>query len=307
MVEIRSRYWAPVEQNTTLMAELEMVGPGKKVLEIGPGSGHLTEALAKRNCEVTCVELDDSLTSIARSYCQRMIFADVERLNLEDAFPGERFDVIVLGDVLEHLRDPGTVLRKLRACLQPLGYLVSSVPNVAHASVRLALLDGEFNYTAEGILDCSHLKFFTLRTIAAVIQDAGYQIRELRRTRVGVFNAEVNVAIENVAVSVLRRLMRDPEATTYQFIFAAEALTDNAHSQTRVAILSNLADHTWSYRKAKNRLARSLMRKGRTLLREDDSRKARAWLYRSFMLHPRLQTLVYLYLSCIRRSRFPAS
>ncbi|MGH7816874.1 MAG: class I SAM-dependent methyltransferase, partial [Candidatus Binatia bacterium] len=166
--EVRPRYWAPVEHNSTLTSELELVGAGKKVLEIGPGSGHLTEALSKRNCQVTCIEVDENLTSIARSFCQRMIVADVERLNPEEAFPGERFDVIILGDVLEHLKQPEMVLRKLRDFLQPAGYLVLSLPNVAHASVRLALLNGDFNYSEEGIIDRTHLRFFTLATIVAL-------------------------------------------------------------------------------------------------------------------------------------------
>jgi O-antigen biosynthesis protein len=301
MAEVRTRYWAPVEQNSTLTAELEMVGAGKKVLEIGPGSGHLTEALAKQNCRVTCIEIDENLTSIARSFCQRMIVADVESVNLEDAFPGERFDVILLGDVLEHLKHPEIILRKLRDYLQPAGYLVISLPNVAHASVRLALLSGQFNYSEEGIIDRTHLRFFTLATIVSLSREAGYRIRELRRTRVGVFNTEVKLSIENIAVSVLRKLMHDPEATTYQFICAAEPRQENQYSEKLESDPFHFADRTWSFRKGKNRLARSLMRKGRALLREHERRAARAWLYRSFMLRPRMQTLVYLFLSCTLR------
>jgi 2-polyprenyl-3-methyl-5-hydroxy-6-metoxy-1,4-benzoquinol methylase len=290
-----------VEHNSTLTAELELVGASRKVLEIGPGSGHLTEALAKRNCQITCIEVDENLTSIARSFCERMIVADVESLNPEEAFPGERFDVIILGDVLEHLKHPEMVLRKLRNYLQPAGYLVLSLPNVAHASVRLALLSGDFNYSEEGIIDRTHLRFFTLATIVALSREAGYQIRELRRTRVGVFNTEVKLSIENVAVSVLRKLMRDPEATTYQFIFAAEPRQENPHGGSVESDPSHFADRTWSFRKGKSRLARSLMRKGRALLREHDRRAARAWLYRSFILQPRMQTLMYLFLSCTPR------
>ena len=292
-----------MEQNSTLTAELELVGSGKKVLEIGPGSGHLTEALAKRNCAVTCVEVDADLTSISRSFCQRMIVTDVETLIPEDVFPGERFDVILAGDVLEHLKNPARVLRKLRACLQPAGYLVGSLPNVAHGSIRLALLNGDFNYTDEGLIDRTHLQFFTRETMVALMDEAGYRIRELRRTRVGVFNTEVKLSIDKVAVSALRRLMRDPEATTYQFIFAAQPQPDDRRGPTAEFDPALLADRTWSFRNSKTRLARSLMRKGRALLWEDDAGKARAWLYRSFMLQPRMQTLLYLFLSGIRKSR----
>jgi hypothetical protein len=189
------------------------------------------------------------------------------------------------------------VLRKLKNCLQPAGYLVLSLPNVAHASVRLALLNGDFNYSEEGIIDRTHLRFFTLASIVLLAREAQYQIRELRRTRVGVFNTEVKLSIENIAVSVLRRMMRDPEATTYQFILAAVPQKEEQPGSEVAFDPSHFVDRTWSFRRGKHRLARSLMRKGRTLLREQDCRAARAWLYRSFMLQPRMQTFMYLFLS----------
>jgi 2-polyprenyl-3-methyl-5-hydroxy-6-metoxy-1,4-benzoquinol methylase len=300
--EIRPRYWAPVEHNSTLTAELELIGAAKKVLEIGPGSGHMTEALARQNCAVTCVEVNENLTSVARSFCQRMIIADIEQLRPDDAFAGEQFDVILFGDVLEHLKDPATILRKLRGHLAPSGYLVASLPNVAHASVRLALFNGDFNYTEEGLLDRTHLKFFTLATIVALMGDAGYRIAELRRTRVGVFNTEVKLSIEKVAPALLRKLMRDAEATTYQFIFSARpsaAIADGRMLSDTAAFM----DTDWSARKGKSRLAKSMARKGRALLRENAAGEARAWLSRSFMLRPRIPTIIYLLLSFMRRSK----
>src|SRR5262245_31916730 len=119
--EARTRYWAPVEHNSTLTTELEIVGSHKQVLEIGPGSGHLTEALVRNDCTVTCIEVDQNLPSIARSFCRRIIIADIEQLDPAEAFPNERFDVILLGDVLEHLKDPQAVLRKLRDYFNPGG------------------------------------------------------------------------------------------------------------------------------------------------------------------------------------------
>src|SRR5262245_1951992 len=303
MPETRTRYWAPVEHNSTLTAELEMVGYDKKVLEIGPGSGHLTEALARRNCAVTCVEVNENLTSIARQFCRRMIVADIEQLDPENEFPDEKFDVILLGDVLEHLKDPQGVLQKLRACVDPGGLLVGSVPNVAHGSVRLALLGGNFDYTEEGLLDRTHLRFFTRGSIIAILRAAGYRLRELRRTRVGIFNTEVELSLDNVRISVPRQLMRDPEATTYQFIFAAAPVNIKGCGDTAPTDADGFVDLSWSVRNGKKRLARTLMRKGRALYRQNHNRQAIAWLYRSFRLKPRLQTLLYLILCCVHTAR----
>jgi len=295
--ETRTRYWAPVEHNSTLTAELELIGSNKKVLEIGPGSGHLTEALARNGCAVTCVEVDEHLPSIARQFCQRIIIADIEQLNPEQAFSSERFDVILVGDVLEHLKDPHSVLSKLRGYLTPEGRVVGSVPNIAHGSIRLALLAGCFDYTEEGLLDRTHLRFFTRASLITLLKGAGYQICDLRRTRVGVFSTEVELSIDQVWVPALRRVMRDSEATTYQFIFAAVPL-HGAAGETAIKAFQ-FADPTWSSSKGINRLARTLMRKGRALHRKSRHRDAIAWLYRSFALRPRLQTAVYLLVCCV--------
>jgi len=300
--ETRSRYWAPVEHNSTLSAELALIGVGKKILEIGPGSGHMTEALARQNCTVTCVEVNQSLTSIAHSFCQRMIVADIEQLLPDQAFPGEQFDVVLFGDVLEHLKDPASVLRKLRGYLAPSGYLVASLPNVAHASVRLALFNGDFNYTEEGLLDRTHLKFFTLDTIVALMREAGYGIAELHRTRVGVFNTEVKLAIGKIPPSLLGKLMRDSEATTYQFIFSARPAAADGGAAMPLDTAA-LMDRDWSARQGKRRLAKTMARRGRTLLRQHSVGEARAWLSRSFMLQPRIRTMIYLLISLLRPSK----
>ncbi|MSP38874.1 MAG: class I SAM-dependent methyltransferase [Deltaproteobacteria bacterium] len=300
--DLRSRYWAPVERNTTLTAELALIGADKKVLEIGPGSGHMTEALVRQNCVVTCVEVSRDLNSMAGAFCHQMIVGDIELLCQEEGFPGEKFDVILFGDVLEHLRDPAAVLGKLRDHLTATGYLVASVPNVAHASVRLALFNGEFNYNEEGLLDRTHLKFFTIDSLNALLRSAGFSIVELRRTRAGVFNTEVKLSIEKISAGLLRRLMRDAEATTYQFIFSAQPIADDGGS-SRPGEAAAFIDNGWSARKGKTRLAKSMARRGRTLIQRGAPAQSRAWLSRSFQLQPRIPTLFYWFYSFMPRSK----
>jgi len=155
---------------------LRFVGRGKRVLEIGCAGGYLAELLTAQGCTVTGIEIDPRAASQARRFCNEVIVGDAETLQLKFR---EKFDVIVLADVLEHLRDPARLLRRLTAALKPGGYLVISVPNVANWTVRVLLLLGRFDYEDRGILDRTHRWFYTLRSFEGLVSGAGYHIAEL--------------------------------------------------------------------------------------------------------------------------------
>ncbi len=94
------------------------------------------------------------------------------------------FDVIVCADVLEHLAEPERVLASVRRWLAPGGLLLVSVPNVANAAIRLSLLAGRFEYSDKGILDRTHLRFFTRRSARRLVEQAGFRVRRIRATPV---------------------------------------------------------------------------------------------------------------------------
>src|SRR5712692_2586919 len=102
----RPRYWTDVERSESHRAQLDLVAAGSRVLEIGAAAGHMTEALSKKGCEVTAVEQDATLAESARQFCHRVVVSDVESPDFETHLAGERFDVVLLGDVLEHLKEP---------------------------------------------------------------------------------------------------------------------------------------------------------------------------------------------------------
>jgi SAM-dependent methyltransferase len=128
---------------------------------------------------------------------------------------------VVGGDVLEHLRDPLAVLRACRAALKPGGYVVLSLPNIAHADVKLQLLDGRFPYRDTGLLDRTHLRFFTLESVHQLLHDAGLLPVDLRRVTIPVFATEQAVDPASVSPEVLERAVADPESETYQFVVKA--------------------------------------------------------------------------------------
>ena len=156
-------------------------GDGRRLLDVGAADGFLAEKLTAQGFEVTCIEGDTSLAAKAEGKCSRLIVADL------DETPPQlsgKFDVIVYGDILEHLKDPLRVITALNANLKPDGIVIVSVPNVSHLWVRWQLLRGRFEYTDRGILDRTHLRFFTLKSFQRFLADAHLQILRMYSTPV---------------------------------------------------------------------------------------------------------------------------
>ena len=129
--------------------------------------------MTKRGCVVTGVESDPEMAKIAEQHCSRMLVGDAEQLDFSKL---GKYDAIVLGDVVEHLRNPQQFLKSMAQLLKPGGKVLMSLPNVANIWVRLNLLFGRFNYSRVGILDETHLRFFTLASSKRIAQDSGFEI-----------------------------------------------------------------------------------------------------------------------------------
>ena len=130
----------------------------------------------------------------------------------------DQFDALVFGDVLEHLRDPLAVLRKARPLLARGGCVVISVPNIAHGAARLALLKGRWEYRQLGLLDTTHLRFFTLASVRDMLREAGLAAVEVRRTIADIFETELAIKPEDYDPALIEEVRADPESTTYQFV-----------------------------------------------------------------------------------------
>jgi 2-polyprenyl-3-methyl-5-hydroxy-6-metoxy-1,4-benzoquinol methylase len=159
---------------------LEAVGTGKRVLDVGCSSGYLAEPLSKRGNTIVGLELDPGAAREAERWCERVVVGDVETLELP--FEPASFDVVLCGDVLEHLRDPGAALARLRPFLRPGGRLVASTPNIANWAMRLSLLAGRWRYTDRGLLDRTHTHLFTRATLVEAVRAAGYRVERVDYT-----------------------------------------------------------------------------------------------------------------------------
>jgi len=193
---------------------LELVGEGKRVLDIGCSSGYLARPLVARGCTVVGIEQDPVAAEEAREVCAEVLVGDAETVELP--FEPASFDVVLCGDLIEHLRDPESFLARVRPLLRSDGRLVLTTPNVANWANRIGLLAGRWRYTDRGILDRTHLHLFTRTTLVETLRRAGYRVVELDFTVPvpGVGSPRVEGAAHTVG-----RLR--PQLFAYQFVVSA--------------------------------------------------------------------------------------
>ena len=165
----------PYSSHSLILSRLG-AGRGRRAIDVGAADGFLAAELTARDWKVTALERDPVQATRAAARCERAITVDLER---ETPALAGLYDAAVYGDVLEHLSDPLRVLRDLNRHLAPGAVVIVSVPNVAHLSVRLSLLFGRFEYGDRGILDRTHLTFFTRRSFLDFLRRAGLAVREL--------------------------------------------------------------------------------------------------------------------------------
>jgi 2-polyprenyl-3-methyl-5-hydroxy-6-metoxy-1,4-benzoquinol methylase len=193
---------------------LALVGSPQRVLDIGCSSGYLARPLAERGAHVVGIELDEDAAAEARQVCDEVLVGDVESMELP--FPPQSFDVVLCGDVIEHLRDAERFLERVRPLLKPGGRLVLTTPNVANWAMRLGLLAGRWRYSDRGILDRTHTHLFTKKTLVETLERAGYRIVQF----------DVTAPVPGIGTPVVERAARAiarlrPSLLAYQFVVAA--------------------------------------------------------------------------------------
>lgn len=215
-------------QNTSWAHIIRLVGKGKRVLDVGCATGHLTKHLVANNCLVVGVDIEAEFASEAETYCQEVIVGDIQDDSTLSKITG-KFDVIVFGDVLEHLNRPQEVLVKVKRFLKQDGFMVISLPNIALWRIRLSLLFGRFDYTDRGILDNSHLRFFTLKSAKQLLKQTGYTYESLDYRFDFPFYSRKLVRciiyLGDIIPGILKRLL--PTLFAFQFIFSARPTKPN--------------------------------------------------------------------------------
>ena len=211
----------PERPNNSHSFVVQLVGSGKRVLELGAASGYVSEVLRSRGNHVTAVEYDATCAEELASRADEVLITDLDWLTFVNDLRGKTFDVIVAGDVLEHTTRADLILRQLRYLLAPNGYVVVTLPHIAHGDVRLALLDGRFPYSDTGLLDRTHLRFFTRELVREFFVSNGFEIGEMYGTTAPLGTTELGIDLTTYPSEIVRTIMEAPDSDVYQFVVKA--------------------------------------------------------------------------------------
>jgi 2-polyprenyl-3-methyl-5-hydroxy-6-metoxy-1,4-benzoquinol methylase len=153
----------------------------KRILEVGCAGGMTGKVLREKGFEeIVGIEVNGEVAKSGKCYYDKLIIGDVEEVTLP--FEKEYFDCILYGDVLEHLVDPWQVLKKHHAFLKKGGTILCSIPNIRHYRIiKKLLFKGRWDYTEDGIMDRNHLRFFTLDSIRRMLEEAGFETKDIAK------------------------------------------------------------------------------------------------------------------------------
>jgi 2-polyprenyl-3-methyl-5-hydroxy-6-metoxy-1,4-benzoquinol methylase len=171
-------YTVDLSGDTAPARVIRMVGKGKRVLEIGAGPGSITRLLRDSNhCRITALEIDREAIKKLAPFCERVYQADLNNSAWPEVLSKEDlFEVVVAADVLEHLYDPLATLKAMKSFVERNGYIMVSLPHAAHCAILACLLEEDFDYRDWGLLDRTHIRFFGLKNIQALFENAGLKI-----------------------------------------------------------------------------------------------------------------------------------
>lgn len=202
---------------------VRMVGKNKKVLEIGAGPGSITKHLVSSGkCKVTALEIDKDAIKKLSQFTSEIYPADLNDENWPQIFSESGlFEVIVAGDVLEHLYNPWDTLDKMRDLLTDDGYMVISLPHVGHSAICACLMNENFDYRDWGLLDRTHIRFFGLKNMQAMFDSAKLSISQAEFVVTRPEDTEFSEIWNNQPKDVRAALSQNPFGTVYQVVIKA--------------------------------------------------------------------------------------
>lgn len=233
------------EDDGTAAQLCRLVGPGRRVLELGCAAGAMSAVLTRHyHCSVSGIEADPDAAAEARAHADRVWVADLDANGWETLPGGDRFDVVLAADVLEHLRDPLACVLRARDLLADGGRLVISVPNIAHGGVLAALLCDAFPYRDTGLLDRTHVHFFTRHSLAQMLCRAGFAIDTVQTVDTGPWHPEFAAYWQALPDALREALAQNPAGRAYQIIVQARSLPQPS-PQALPALAHDAAQDQW--------------------------------------------------------------
>lgn len=218
-------YEIDLDQDNTASKLIRLVGKNKDVLEFGCGPGHMSKVLVEEmGCRVTGIEIDKLAAKVARRYCRKVYCLDLNEANLAKIFRRRRFDVLLFADILEHLKKPERILKQAPGLLKKDGYIVASVPNIGYCGVVAELLSGRFQYRGTGILDETHLRFFTRESLVLMFKKLEFEIEIFDTYELPLKYSEFEGVLERLPEEIRDFIIKTPDSMAYQYIIKVKVI-----------------------------------------------------------------------------------
>lgn len=213
-----------LEENSSNKWAYDKIKKESKILEIGSSNGRLTKHLKEElNCSVDIIEINAEAGASAKKFARKAYLGseegDIESLKCIQSLGEETYDYIVLLDVLEHLLKPEVVLQQLKDHLNDNGSILISIPNIAHNSIIINLMQNKFEYTELGILDNTHLHFFTNSSFKELVENLGFYIADNAAIQKLVGDTEIKNSYREIPREVAAYLRTREQADIYQILF----------------------------------------------------------------------------------------
>ena len=224
--------------NPDLLARLPL--SARRVLEFGCGEAPLAAEYKLRNplAHYTAIEIHAPSAAVARGRVDRLLEGDVEQMS--DAEIGGPFDLALMGDVLEHLSDPWRALRRMHALLAPGAHFVCCVPNISHWSALAELMTGQWPSRDSGLFDRTHLRFFTLDSLSAILRETGFRSLKVRPRQFLLDEAKAKTWIPKLADAAaalgIDRNAFIGRATALQYVVTTEKPRDTPTAVARISL-----------------------------------------------------------------------
>ena len=155
-----------------------LIDPFSKVLDVGCATGYFGKQLKQKNCKTWGIEIDEKSAEIAKKNLEKVYVEDVKKIS-KTSLKKHFFDYVLLLDVIEHMTDSEAIFNELKKYLNKKGRIIISTPNIAHITVRIALLFGKFNYTDVGIMDRTHVHFYTRESLLKLLRKTNLKIEKM--------------------------------------------------------------------------------------------------------------------------------
>lgn len=213
------------ENEESLSKIATKIAKNSVVLDVGAGAGMLGRYLVSElNCIVDGIDIDAEAIENCKGIYRKVAIKNLESDELTSSFSDGIYDFIIVADVLEHLLNPDILLGELVKLAKPSGKIIFSVPNVSHIAVGLEILFGKFNYSKNGLLDNTHVRFYTQQSLLAKLEQFGMYPSEIDQVEKQIDETEFSVRIAREIPSAWLNdiVAKRPDALTYQWLVSTQ-------------------------------------------------------------------------------------